>query len=56
MSLEDYVEHLPLRVPPEDVHAMTRFMLQQCPVVHSDADGGFWLLNRHDDILRVMQD
>ena len=56
MSLEVYVEHLPLRVPPEDVHAMTRFLLQKCPVVHSDVDGGFWLLNRHDDILRVMQD
>ncbi len=56
MPLNDYVQHLPLRVPPEDVHPMTRLMLRECPVVHSGHDGGFWLLNRHEDILRVMQD
>lgn len=56
MAIEDYLEHLPLRVPPEDVHEMTRLMLARCPVVHSDVDGGFWLINRHADVVRVLQD
>lgn len=25
---------------------MSRYMLAECPVVHSDVDGGFWLINR----------
>ena len=56
MSIEDYVEHMPPLVPPEDVHEMSRYMLAKCPVVHSDQDGGFWLVNRHEDLVRVMQD
>ena len=54
--IDDYVEHLPPLVPPEEVHEMSRFMLAKCPVVHSDQDQGFWMVNRHEDLVRVMQD
>lgn len=56
MAVEDYATHVPLRVPPEDVHDMSRYLLAECPVVHSDADGGFWLINRHEDVVHVLQD
>lgn len=56
MKIEEYVEHLPPLVPPEDVHETSRYFLAHCPVVHSDEDGGFWLVNRHEDLVRVMQD
>ena len=56
LAIEDYVEHLPLRVPPDEVHAMVEYLLEEHPVVHSDADGGFWVVNRHADLLKVMQD
>ena len=28
----------------------------QCPVAHTDAHGGFWVLSRYDDVVRVAQD
>jgi len=54
--IERYVEHMPPLVPPEDVHAMSREMLAKCPIVHSDQDNGFWMVNSHEDLVRVMQD
>lgn len=54
--IEDYATDMPPLVPPEDVHPMSRFMLAKCPVTHSDQDGGFWIVNRHEDLVRVMQD
>lgn len=51
-----YAEHMPPLVPPEDVHEMSRHMLAKCPIVHSDQDHGFWMVNRHEDLVRVMQD
>lgn len=56
MAIEDYVEHMPPLIPPGAVHEMSRMMLAKCPIVHSDQDNGFWLMNRHRDVLRVMQD
>lgn len=56
MAIDDYLEHMPPLVPPEDVHEMSRLFLEKCPVVHSDQDNGFWLVNRHRDVLRTMQD
>jgi cytochrome P450 len=56
MAIEDYVEHMPLPVPPDEVIPMSEYFLEHCPVVHSDEDGGFWLINRHADLVRVLQD
>ena len=56
MTIDDYLEDVPYRIPPEVVHPLTRHMLDRCPVVHSDDGGGFWLINRHEDVVRVLQD
>jgi cytochrome P450 len=56
VAIEDYLESISIPVPPDDVHPMTRLLLDQCPVAHSDEDGGFWVINRHADVLRVLQD
>lgn len=56
MSIEAYEEHFEPLLPPEDVHDTIRFLLAKCPVVHSDRDGGFWVVNKHADLMRVMQD
>ena len=32
------------------------YMREQCPVAHTDAYGGFWVLTRYDDVLRVVRD
>jgi cytochrome P450 len=49
-------DHFDPLLPPEEVHPAARFMLVQCPVVHSDMDGGFWVVSRHADLMRIMQD
>jgi cytochrome P450 len=43
-------------LPTETAKGLSRQMLSSCPVLHSDADGGFWMINRHADIMSVMQD
>lgn len=49
-------DHFDPLLPPEEVHPAARFMLSECPVVHSDMDGGFWVVSRHTDLMRIMQD
>jgi len=56
VAIEDYVQSIPIPVPPQDIHPMSRMLLARCPVAHSDEDGGFWVVNRHADVLRVLQD
>ena len=56
MSVDMYEEHFEPLLPPEEVHDAIRFMLSKCPVTHSDRDGGFWVVNKHADLMRVMQD
>jgi cytochrome P450 len=43
-------------IPPDLVISASKEMLGHCPVAHSDKDGGFWIVNRHADLLQVMQD
>ena len=31
-------------------------MREQCPVAHTDAYGGFWVLTRYEDVLQVVRD
>lgn len=52
---QSYVEHLPLPVPVDDIGPFSRYMLDHCPVVHTGSDGGFWVVNRHADLMSVMQ-
>lgn len=56
MSVEHYETHFPPLLPPDEVFETARHLLEKCPVTHSDVDGGFWVVNRHDDVLRVLQD
>jgi cytochrome P450 len=56
VAIEDYLESIPIPVPPDDVYPMSRLLLERCPVAHSDEDGGFWVINRHADVLSVLQD
>ncbi|ONH31725.1 cytochrome P450 [Pseudofrankia asymbiotica] len=56
MDLDEYRDHLPPLLPPEDAHAASRLLLERRPVAHSDQDGGFWIVNRYADFVRVMQD
>jgi cytochrome P450 len=50
-----YETRLPALVPAEEAHELSREMLSSCPVARSDVDGGFWIVNRHADVLEIMQ-
>jgi cytochrome P450 len=56
MEVEHYRDHFEPLMPPEDVVPASRFLLANDPVVWSDRGGGFWVVNRHADVLAVMQD
>jgi cytochrome P450 len=56
LPIDDYAEHFDPLLPPDEVHEAAAYMLANCPVVHSDLDGGFWVISRHADLMRVMQD
>lgn len=51
-----YESHFEPLIPSEDVHGMSQHLLSACPVAHSDQDGGFWVFNRHADVMQVLQD
>lgn len=40
----------------DNPHAFYETLQGECPVAHSDANGGFWMLSRFDDITRALQD
>jgi cytochrome P450 len=39
-----------------ELHPTLARMRAQCPVTHSDERGGFWVVTRYDDVLRIAQD
>jgi len=39
-----------------ELHPTLARARQLCPVAHSDAHGGFWVLTRYEDVLKVAQD
>ena len=40
----------------EDPFSVYRMLRQACPVAHSDAHGGFWLLSRYQDVRAALGD
>ena len=40
----------------QHLHTTLADMQARCPVAHSDAYGGYWILTRYEDVLRVAQD
>lgn len=55
-AYEYYESHFEPLIPSDDVHGMSRHLLSACPVAHSDQDDGFWVFNRHADVMQVLQD
>lgn len=41
---------------PHALHPTLARMRQQCPITHSDARGGYWVLTKYDDVVRTAQD
>ncbi|HET6949705.1 MAG TPA: cytochrome P450 [Acidimicrobiales bacterium] len=39
-----------------EIHPTLARMRARCPVTHSDERGGFWVVTRYEDVLRVAQD
>jgi cytochrome P450 len=42
--------------PFREQQELLTYAQRRCPVVHSDAQGGFWLVSRYADVKRVLQD
>jgi cytochrome P450 len=40
----------------DDLHHALATLRQACPVAHSDQWGGFWIVSKYEDVLRVVQD
>jgi cytochrome P450 len=40
----------------EHLHGHLAALRAQCPVAHSEEHGGFWIVTRYADVLRVAQD
>ena len=40
----------------ENSTAINAELRARCPVAHTDAHGGFWVVTRYDDVLRVAKD
>lgn len=56
MSIDQYANHFEPLMPPGDVYETGRYLIEHCPIAHSDRDGGFWVINRYADLLKVLQD
>ena len=50
-----HFDHLSPRMAGQLNEAMAR-MRGVCPVAHSEEWGGFWVVSRYEDVLRVAQD
>jgi cytochrome P450 len=53
--VEQHFDHLSPQFAREFHPTLTRAR-SLCPVAHSDAYGGFWVVTRYEDVLRVAQD
>ena len=50
-----FAHYEPYGVVPEGRMDQLRRVRESCPVVRSDASGGFWLVSRHDDVARILR-
>ena len=50
-----FAHYEPYGVVPEGWMDQLRRVRESCPVVHSDACGGFWLVSRHDDVATILR-
>jgi cytochrome P450 len=40
----------------EGLHPALGYLREHCPVAHSDQYGGYWMVTRYEDVMRVAQD
>ena len=50
-----FAHYEPYGVVPDGWMAQLRRVRESCPVVRSDACGGFWLVSRHDDVATILR-
>jgi len=50
-----FAHYEPYGVVPDGWMDRLRRVRERCPVVHSDACGGFWLVSRHDDVAAILR-
>jgi cytochrome P450 len=50
-----FAHYEPYGIVPDGWMAQLRRVRGSCPVVHSDACGGFWLVSRHDDVATILR-
>jgi cytochrome P450 len=50
-----FAHYEPYGIVPEGWRDQLRLVRESCPVVHSDACGGFWLVSRHRDVAKILQ-
>lgn len=56
--IEEYVEHFDHHSPEWGAHLYDIFayLRENRPVAHTDAHGGYWVITRYDDLMRVARD
>ena len=50
-----FAHYQPYGIVPDGWMDQLRRVRESCPVVHSDACGGFWLIARHDDVAAILR-
>ena len=50
-----FAHYEPYGIVPDGWWDQLRRARQQCPVVHSDRCGGFWLVSRHEDVAAILR-
>jgi cytochrome P450 len=50
-----FAHYEPYGIVPEGWMDQLRLVRESCPVVRSDACGGFWLVSRHHDVAKIFQ-
>lgn len=56
MPVHEYAHAFPPLLPPDEVVETAEYLLDKCPVTHSSVDGGFWVLNRYEDVFRAFKE
>ncbi len=50
-----FAHYEPYGIVPQGWMDLLRHARENCPVVHSDGCGGFWLVTLHDDVARILR-
>lgn len=58
LDFESYLPHFDHHSPEyrANAHALYRHMQTQCPMAKTDSHGGYWVLTRYEDIMKVARD